>query len=424
MATSGETATAARHVRHRDRCRLCDATDIELVVPLAPTAIADAYVSDPGEQQDTYPLDLYFCRGCSHLQLLDVVDPRLMFKEDYTYASGSSAGIVKHFQDYAGSVIERDALRAGASVVEVGSNDGTLLKFFKDAGMEVLGVDPATELAHRASEAGIETIPRFLDPGLAEELREERGPARLVVANNVFAHADDLGGMADSIRILMADDGLFAFEVSYVVDVVEKMLLGTIFHEHLCYHAVKPMRAFLARHGLELVDVDRVGIQGGSIIGYAQVAGGPREVSSRVLELIRMEEEHGFDREETYRAFSKRIDSMKTELENVLGAMHGKGEALAGYGAARGGTLLIAHFGLARYLEYLVDDSPSKIGLYSPGDHLPILGSEALYDRRPDAVMILAWVHRKAIVENHRGYLEDGGRFIVAYPEVEVLSSE
>ena len=409
-------------MRHRTDCRLCGGTDVELVVPLAPTAIADAYVSDPGERQDTYPLDLYFCRACSHVQLLDVVEPRLMFKEDYTYETGGSAGIMKHFGEYAESVIERESPEEGSLVVEIGSNDGTLLKFFKDAGMHVLGIDPAVRLAERARSAGVETIPRFLDPELTREIREERGGARIVTANNVFAHADDLGGMADSIRMLMADDGLFAFEVSYLVDVVDKMLLGTIFHEHLCYHAVKPMRAFLARHDLELVDVDRVGIQGGSIIGYAQVAGGPRQVSPRVEELVRMEEERGFDQEETFRAFSDRIESMKAEHEDVLGALQRDGKTLAGYGAARGGTILIAHFGLARYLDYLVDDSPSKVGLYSPGDHLPILPSDALYERQPDAVVILAWVHRKAILETHRRYMDEGGSFIVSYPEVEVLS--
>lgn len=422
MATSEQSATVAGRLRHRDDCRLCGGTDLELVVPLAPTAIADAYVSDPDEQQETYPLDLYFCRGCSHVQLLDVVDPRLMFKTDYSYATGGSAGIVKHFREYAESVIEKESLEPDSLVVEIGSNDGTLLKFFKEAGMDVLGVDPAARLAERARAAGVETIPRFLSLELAREIRQQRGGARIVTANNVFAHADDLGGMADSIRTLMADDGLFAFEVSYLVDVVDRMLLGTIFHEHLCYHAVKPMRGFLARHALELVDVERVGIQGGSIIGYAQIAGGPREVSSRVHELARMEEERGFDREETFRAFSDRIDSMKTEFEDVLGTMQSKGKTLAGYGAARGGTLLISHFGLARYLEYLVDDSPSKIGLYSPGDHLPIFASDALYKRRPDVVMILAWVHHKAIIENHRRYLDEGGQFVVAYPHMEVVS--
>lgn len=415
---------ADSHTR-RATCRLCGGSDLPQVVPLAPTAIADEYVSEAqlSEEQARYPLDLYFCRDCAHVQLLDVVDPRLMFKDDYTYASGSSAGIVKHFEDYANAVLEREKLVEGSLVIDVGSNDGTLLRFFKDAGLRVLGIDPAAELAEAATQAGIETIPRFLDAGLAREIRGARGAAALVTANNVFAHADDLGGMADSIRALLADDGLFAFEVSYLVDVVDKMLLGTIFHEHLSYHSVKPMRAFLDRHGLELVDVERNTIQGGSLIGYAQPAGGPREASPRVDELVRLEEEGGFDREEKMKEFSDRVEWMKQELERLLGKLQSNGSELAGYGAARGGTLLITHFNLAQYLEYLVDDNPSKLGLYSPGDHLPILASDALYERRPDAVMILAWVHWKAIVKNHQRYVDEGGRFVVAYPELRLVSA-
>lgn len=410
--------------RHRENCRLCGGIDLALVVPLTPTAIADAYVSSRDQEQETYPLDLYFCRGCSHVQLLDVVDPRLMFKSEYSYLSGGSEGIVRHFKGYAASVIERERLPAGSLVIEIGSNDGTLLRFFKDAGMKVLGIDAATAVARRATEAGIETLPRFLDLSLARSILAERGPARIVTANNVFAHADDLGGMAASIRALMADDGLFVFEVSYLVDVVDRMLLGTIFHEHLCYHAVKPLRAFLARHGLELIDVERVTIQGGSLIGFAQISGGPRAVSPRVAECVRMEEQRSFDTEGAFIKFSESIGRIKNEIEDLLGDLRSKGKRISGYGAARGGTILVAHFGLGRYLDSIFDDSPSKIGLFSPGDHIPILASSELYgERRPDYVMILAWVHSKTIIEKHRRYLDAGGRFIVAYPKLEVISS-
>ena len=347
-----------------------------------------------------------------------------MFKDDYTYLSGSTGGIVKHFQEYAGSIIEREQLAPGRLVIDIGSNDGTFLKPFQEAGLDVLGIDPATNIAKQATDAGIETIPRFLDAELAREIRSERGGAAVVTANNVFAHADDLGSMADAIAELMADDGLFAFEVSYVVDVVDKMLLGTIFHEHVCYHAVKPLRRFLDSHGLELIDVERVGIQGGSIIGYAQRKQGPRQVSPRVGELVELEESGGYDKEAKYKEFSDRIEKMKRELEGLLGNLKGDGKALAGYGAARGGTILISHFELARYLDYLVDDNPSKIGLFSPGDHLPILSSDELYERGPDAVVILAFVHSKAIMENHSRYLDEGGRFIVFYPEVKVVSAD
>ncbi len=406
----------------RDNCRLCGSRDLEPAVPMPATAIADAYVGKDqlSQPQAVYPLDLYFCRGCSHVQLLDVVDPRLMFKSDYTYLSGSSAGIVKHFREYAGALIQREKPAAGSLVVDIGSNDGTFLRNFKEAGLKVLGIDPATAVARRASESGIETLARFLDPKTAQEVRAERGAARIVTANNVFAHADDLGGMADSIRALLAPDGIFAFEVSYVVDIVDHMLLGTIFHEHLCYHAVKPMRAFLARHGLELVDVERVGIQGGSIIGYAQLAGGPRTAAPRVAELLKMEEERGIDKLETYRAFDGRIEKMKQDVSALIDTLGRKG---AGYGAARGGTALLYRLDLGRRLDFIVDDGPEKQGLFSPGHHIPIISADALYERKPDWVFLLAWVHSKAILQKHARYMEGGGRFVVAYPQVQAVGS-
>lgn len=406
----------------RTACRLCGSRNLELAVPLPASAIADGYVAKDqlSQPQAVYPLDLYFCTACSHLQLLDVVDPRLMFRSDYTYLSGSSAGIVKHFKEYATSVLQREKAAAGSLVVDVGSNDGTFLRNFKDAGLQVLGIDPATAVARRATESGIETLMRFLDPQTAREVRQDRGAARIVTANNVFAHADDLAGMADSIRALLAPDGIFAFEVSYVVDVVDHMLLGTVFHEHLCYHAVKPMRAFLARHGLELVDVERVGIQGGSIIGYAQLSGGPRKASAAVAELVRLEEERGFDRLETYRAFDRRIEKMKQDVGSLLDTLGPKG---AGYGAARGGTILLYRLDLGRRLEFIVDDGPEKQGLFSPGHHIPIVPADELYARKPDWVFLLAWVHSKAILQKHQRYMDGGGRFVVAYPQVQAVGS-
>ncbi len=413
--------TSTHH--RRDDCRLCGSRDVTLVVPLAPTPIADAYVTheELDQPQEAYPLDLFLCRACGHVQLLDVVRPDLMFRPDYTYLSGSSAGIVKHFGEYARDLLQREQPPAGSLVVDIGSNDGTFLRFFAEAGHQVLGVDPAAKVARRATEAGIETWPAFFVPEVARRIRAERGPARIVSANNVFAHADDLGAVADAVRELLADDGVFTFEVSYLADVVDKMLLGTIFHEHLCYHSVRPLRSFLLRHGLELTDVQRVSIQGGSIICTAQHVAGPRPIAPAVDELARAEEASGLGREGALRAFSARIEAVKKDLAAVLDELDRRGGVLAGFGAARGGTILIRHFDLARRLAFIVDDAADKQGLYSPGDHIPILPASALAERKPDAVFILAWVHTKAILQKQRPYLDAGGRFIVVDPNVRVV---
>lgn len=397
---------------------------MSLVVPITATPIADAYVPREllHEPQPCFPLDLYQCHGCGHVQLLDVVDPSVLFRQ-YSYFSGRSAGLVKHFQQYADAVMQRASLPEGSLVVEVGSNDGCFLRFFQERGHRVLGIDPARNIAAEANAAGVETWPEFFDQALADRIRAERGPARVVAANNVFAHTDDMAGMARAIRSLLADDGIFVFEVSYLLDVIDHMLLGTIFHEHVCYHSVTPLEAFLNRQGMELIDVQRVTIQGGSLICTAQPAGGPRKKEATVAELKRLEVDRALHDPATLHAFSRRLERIREEVRSLLGRLRGGAGSMAGFGAARGGTLLTYHFGLGEVMQFIVDDSPDKQNLFSPGYHIPVLPTSALYDRRPDHVFILAWVHSKAIIQNHRKYLEQGGQFITCFPQLEVVTA-
>ncbi|MCP5367785.1 MAG: class I SAM-dependent methyltransferase [Hyphomicrobiales bacterium] len=404
----------------RDDCRLCGGTDLALVLSLAPTPPANAFV--PAEAldraQETFPLDVFFCRSCGHVQLRDVVDPRLLF-ENYVYVSGTSPVFVKHFQDYAAAVMDRVAPAAGAWVLDIGSNDGTLLRFFRERGLGVLGVDPAREIARRATEAGIETLADFFSPALARSLRRERGPAAVITANNVFAHADDLRGIAAGVCDLLADDGVFVFEVSYLVDVFEKTLFDTIYHEHLAYHSVAPLRHFFAGLGMELIDVQRVDSHGGSLRGFVQRAGGPRKVEPSVEGLVALESDLGLDRAETLQAFGARIDALGRALTARLGELKAAGKTIAAFGAPAKATTLMYHFAIGpEVVDFIVDDSPLKQGLYSPGMHIPVLPSAALYDRRPDAVVVLAWNFAESIMARHTEYLRGGGRFIVPLPEL------
>ncbi len=242
-------------VRRRTTCRLCGSANVALAFSLAPTPPANAFV--PGDQtaaqQERFPLDVFFCRDCTHVQLLDVVDPRLLF-EHYVYVSGTSPSFVRHFEEYSDYVAGLAGLPNGALVVDIGSNDGTLLRAFRERhGARVLGIDPARNLAEAATKAGIETLPEFFSASLAGKLAAERGKAAVITANNVFAHVDDLGGVVDGVRSLLAPDGVFVFEVSYLLDVVGDILFDTIYHEHLAYHAVRSADSVLRapRHGAD-----------------------------------------------------------------------------------------------------------------------------------------------------------------------------
>lgn len=412
--------SACIRVARRGDCRLCGGRDLELVLPLAPTPIADDFVPEGRrrEIQQIFPLEVWLCHGCGHTQLLDAVDPEALFGS-YTYETKVSLGLVEHFGRLAARLIPH--LPPGAFVCEIGSNDGSMLRFFREAGHRVLGVDPAREIARRATASGIETLPEPFSAALGAAIRRERGPASLVIANNVFAHVDALGDVAEGIRALLADDGVFVFEVSYMADILERMLFDTIYHEHLCYHAVRPFAGFFERHGLAFFDVERIPTKGGSLRGFVQRAGGPRAAAPQVGSLMRLEEQLGLGRAETYRAYGERIAALRDGALEAVESFRRAGGEVAGYGASATVTTLLHHFDLGRRLAFLVDDNPVKQGTFSPGHHLPVLHPAALQERRPAAVVLLAWAYAEPILARCGDYRGGGGRCIVPAPAVRVL---
>lgn len=408
---------------HRSTCRLCGRSSLERVLSLAPTPLANAFVAKDAltQAQPVYPLDVYFCGHCAHVQLLDVVDPSVLYRH-YVYVSGTSPVFVRHFRDYAADITSRFRTPAGAFVVEIGSNDGTLLRCFKDLGMRVLGIDPAEEITRTVVASGIDAMVGFFTPQLAREIAATRGRAAVIAANNVMAHIDDLSGVMEGVRELLADDGVFVFEVSYLVDVIEKNLFDTIYHEHLDYHSVKPLVGFFCSHGLELIEAIRVESHGGSLRGVVQRADGPRPVGVSVAEAIRQEQSLGLDRAETLRAFAGHINNIKNELTGLLRDFKRQGKRIAAFGAPAKATTLLYHFGFEPgIIDFIVDDSPLKQGLYSPGMHIPVVPSSELYARKPDYVVILAWNFAQPIIDKHAAFREQGGRFIVPLPGVEVI---
>ncbi|MCF7762490.1 MAG: class I SAM-dependent methyltransferase [Verrucomicrobia bacterium] len=412
-------------VTKRTTCRLCESPRLELGASLAPTPVAEKYVARDELDLPTpaHPLDLFICLDCGHVQLLYVVDSEYLF-DNYTYVSGGTKSLVQHFDECAAATIERFKIGTDSLIVDIGSNDGSLLRCFQRRGLRVLGVDPAKEIARKATEAGIPTFPAFLTQELAGRIRREHGPASVVCAFNVYAHADALGLMTESIRELLSPTGVFVFEFSYLMDIFDRMLLGTIFHEHLSYHSLKPMDLFLKRHGLELIDVQRNLIQGGSVIGTAQFIGGPHLEAPSVKESLRLEEARNIDKPETLKMFAAKLQQVKGELGGLIADFKNQGKSVWGYGAARSGTTLIAQMNLGGIISHIVDDSPDKQDMFSPGDHIPILPAQALTEKMPDYVFILAWIHAPSIIRNNREYLAKGGRFILCFPEIQIVGEE
>ncbi|MBI5625217.1 MAG: class I SAM-dependent methyltransferase [Elusimicrobia bacterium] len=421
MQTTSVTKSTDKVIRRRI-CRLCDGNKLEVVLHLTPTPLADAYIprEQLAETQEVYPLDLYQCHDCGFSQLLDVVQPQAIYF-DYLYETKSSLGLVDHFKGYAAGTLQSLNPPEGSLVVDIGSNDGSLLSFFKSSGMRVLGVDPAREIAHRATEGGIETWPTLFDTQLAGKIRAERGPARIVTANNLFANVDDLHDMAEGIRALLAADGAFVFESFYLADLMQNMVFDFIYHEHISYFSVAPLMAFFKRHGMELIDAQRVKTKGGSLRYTVQLAGGPRKVSPKLGELISMEEERGIGRPASFKEFNARIEASKREVVDLLRKLRAQGETIAGFGASATTTTLIYHYGITDMLDFIADDNPQRQNLFSPGKHIPVLSPKSLQDKKPDYLVILAWRYVEPIMQNLESYRKQGGKFIVPLPELIVL---
>jgi len=410
-------------LKRRTTCRLCDSPQLELVLPMQPSPIADHYVSHErlGEKQATYPLDLYLCRECGHVQNVDVVNPELLFR-DYNFFTSGSAALVEHFRRYAGEAVDRFKVPPGSLAVEIGSNDGTLLKFFKERGLRVLGIDPAQEIAAAATREGIPTLPEFFGAAVAERIVAEHGEAQIVAANNVFAHADDLADVVRGIRTVLSDTGVFVFEVSYLTDIIDRFLFDTVYHEHVSYHSLMPLARFFDRLDMQLFDVWRNPSKGGSIRGFAQrKRPDARPVQPLVTELMRDEAARGLADPAVFGRYAADISTRKQAVLGVLDDARARGQHAAGYGASTTVTTLLYQFGLNERLDFLVDDNPRKQHRFSPGAHIPVLPSDELYVRQPELCVILAWNYAEPIIARHARFVAEGGRFVVPLPELKIV---
>ncbi len=408
-------------VTEKHSCRLCQSEQLQPALSLAPTPLGDEFVPAGllGQAQPCYPLDLMLCGECGNVQLRNVVNPDAVYRH-YTYTTSVSLGLAEHFQKYADALLAQHPIAPGGMVVEIGSNEGLMLRAFANRGLRVLGVDPAADIARHATRAGTKTLPTYFTAELARQIRAQHGPAGAIVANYVLANIDDFDDVISGVDALLADNGVLVFETSYCLDVVQQALLDTIFHEHLSYFAVAPLAKFFRRHGMEITDVRRVHTKGGSIRVTVRRAGAARPAPA-VAELIALEAQAGLDRVETYQSLGNRLDQQKSTLLALLSGWKRQGKTIAAYGAAVGLTTMIYQFELGGYLSFIADDNPQKFNLFSPGLHLPTLPSQALYDRRPDYVILLAWRYADAILKRHEAFIKQGGRFVLPVPEPKII---
>jgi len=290
--------------------------------------------------------------------------------------------------------------------------------------MNVLGIEPASHIAADATASGIKTIDKFFTPELARQIVAEYGQAKVVTANNVLANIDDLISLVNAVDELLASDGVFVFESSYLADLLQNMVFDFIYHEHLSAFSVKPIQALFKRVGMELTVVQRVSTKGGSLRYFIQRPGGPLAKDGSVEDMRALEENIGLYRKETFSTFAQKIEGLKEQTRQFLAQARSEGKSIAGFGASITGTTLIYHFEIGNYLDYLVDDNPAKQGRFSPGIHLPVVPTTALSERRPDYVVVLAWRYAEPFMKKNHAYLRSGGSFVIPVPEFKVITGD
>lgn len=405
---------------HKDSCRICKGTSLTRILSLGEHPPVDNF-TDAAHCADEkrYPLDVYFCGTCNLVQLLDVVSEEELFHGEYAYFSSASKPLVDHFHSYAED-LKKEQLKDGDLVVDIGSNDGVLLQFLTDK-YRVLGIEPSGNVAEAARKKGIETLDGFFTVEMAKKIVETHGKAKVITANNVFAHIDNLDEIIEAVKELLTDDGIFVSESHYLLDLVERVEFDTIYHEHLCYYSVKPLQHLFGRFDMEVFDVERVNTHGGSIRVFARRATGEAPKSS-VRELLALEEKAGLHTLARFGDFQKNAEAVRDKLVSLVRGCNKEGKTVTAYGApAKGNTLLNFCGFTAEDLKYVTDTTPQKIGLLTPGSHIPVVSPDILLTETPDYILLLAWNYREFILKKEGALRERGAKFIIPIPKVEIV---
>lgn len=413
-------------VRVSEKCRVCGLDDRLDVISFGSVPLANGFL-DPSARhrgEQTYPVDVVVCRECRLMSLRHVVDPEVLFR-DYVYVSSSSETMARHMRRIVELCVRRAALTPDALVVELGSNIGSQLSLFRAAGMRVLGVDPARNLAEIAAGRRIETIPAFFGPAVAGPIARERGPAKLVLGRQCLAHIDDVHNVLDGVDAVLAPDGVLVIEVPYLVDLLEGNQFDTIYHEHLSYFSVGTLSRLFADHDMRLVDVERVAVHGGSIVVSAVRAASATAPRPSVAESLALEDRLALATERPYLEFAERTRRVTAAIGDLVRELAADGKRVAGYGAPSKGAALLQYCGLgAGEVEFCSDTTDLKHGKMLPGSRIPVWSPERARAFPPDYYLLLAWNYAEEITRNERRFLERGGRFIVPIPEPRVVSAE
>ncbi len=406
-------------------CRMCRSSRLHKFLDLGKTPPADQFLFEKqiGTQEESFPLEVVVCEDCGLVQLSYVVPPAILYCNNYPYESSTTAAGRKHWNEFAETVHRLMGLTPADLVVDVGSNVGVLLQMFKDRGARVLGIDPADNIAAIANRNAIETIATFFSEATAKKVASSHQRAAVITGTNVFAHIDDLHDFMRGVDALLTDRGILIIEAPYLIELLQNFEYDTIYHEHLSYLSLKPLLKFFDSFGMEIFEVQRRDIHGGSFRVFAQrKAKGGRPVSVVVSQLLAAEEREGIYTRERLKEFADQVARNRSELRGMMQGIKASGKRIAAVSAPAKGMTLLNYCGLdTRIIEFVTEKSKLKIGRFTPGAHIPVLGDEALIEKNPDFALLLAWNFAEEIMGNLKQFSDQGGKFIIPIPHPKII---
>jgi SAM-dependent methyltransferase len=369
--------------------------------------------------EEKYDLSVGFCPNCYLVQLINTVSPEKLFK-NYIYFSSTSKSFLEHCKKTANYLTKRLNLNSQSLVLEIASNDGAQLQYFKELGIQILGIDPAENIAKVANEKGIKTIPEFFNFAFAKKIKKERILADLVFGANVLAHVPEIVDFLKGVKLILKPKGTAVFEFPYIKGLMEKKF-DTIYHEHVFYYSLLALRNLFQKVNLEIYDVEMTPMQGGSLRIFVSHPGNFK-ISKNVEELVNQEIKEGFNKLETYQKLNENVLKLKEDLLNLLEKLKSQGKKIAAYSAPAKGNVLLNYFGIGKnYLDFIVDKSEAKQGLYTPGTHLLVYPLEKIYQEKPDYLLVLCWNIADEVIEQLKDYHDAGGKFIIPIPEIKII---
>ena len=400
-------------------CRICKNKNLVKVLELGYNALANSFLKkEDFSSEKVYPLDIYFCKDCKLVQLGEIISPEIIFS-NYLYVSGTSDTMKRHFMEFANDIIQKISKFRDPLVVDVGSNDGTLLKGFLNSPVRILGVDPSN-IAKLAQKNGIETFNDFFNKETAQKIVHDKGKAKAILGANVFAHTPNLDLFMEGVDILLDKDGIFVIEFPYLVNLLNGMEFDTMYHEHVFHFSITPLTVLFEKFGFQIFEIKETSVHGCSLRVFVRKSN--EKLPENIQQFIDLEKKMKLDLVETYITFAKKVGKVRNELNRILTELKSDGKKIAGYGAAAKASTLLSYCGIkSDTLDYIADKNPLKQALYTPGTHIPVVPTKKILETKLDYLLILAWNMADEIIQQQKEFQKRGGKFIIPLPDPKIV---